>query len=218
MQQWLTPGPGYQNLVSPQQISTSNNTSAVLLNHMTQPIEPYRSEAHNHCYWTGHLRPFWLYRALALTLLKNVMRGVYLLGVKANLCLHNSQYSFLLCLSHCTKLWKHKRKQAWGWWSDVCEKALEIQLHFPFTQGKNNNSWNSIVGFTVTLMRPPELRSYSLSFRQMGVAGSFYSVTKKNNKKNNFWTQSLTKWTSPNRKDNLYIGISGNDLLTVVLF
>lgn len=28
----------------------------------------------------------------------------YLLGVKANLCLHNSQYSFLLCFSHWTKL------------------------------------------------------------------------------------------------------------------
>lgn len=29
---------------------------------------------------------------------------VYSLGVKANLCLHNSQYSFLLCFSHWTKL------------------------------------------------------------------------------------------------------------------
>lgn len=31
-----------------------------------------------------------------------------LLGVKANLCLHNSQYSFLLCFNHCSKLWTQK--------------------------------------------------------------------------------------------------------------
>lgn len=31
-----------------------------------------------------------------------------LLGVNANLCLHNSQYSFLLCLSHCSKLGNEK--------------------------------------------------------------------------------------------------------------
>lgn len=34
---------------------------------------------------------------------------IYLLGVKANLCLHNSQYSFRLCFSHCTKLGKHRK-------------------------------------------------------------------------------------------------------------
>lgn len=36
-------------------------------------------------------------------------RVIYLLGVKANLCLHNSQYSFRLCFSHCTKLGKHRK-------------------------------------------------------------------------------------------------------------
>lgn len=37
------------------------------------------------------------------------IRVIYLLGVNANLCLHNSQYSFLLCFSHCTKLGKHRK-------------------------------------------------------------------------------------------------------------
>lgn len=35
---------------------------------------------------------------------KNRNSKIHLLGVKANLCLHSSQYSFLLCLSHWTKL------------------------------------------------------------------------------------------------------------------
>lgn len=35
-----------------------------------------------------------------------------LLGVKANLCLHNSQYSFLLYFNHCTKLENEKQQMS----------------------------------------------------------------------------------------------------------
>lgn len=46
----------------------------------------------------GHLTLFNIIKWL------NLQCHKYLLGVKANLCLHNSQYSFLLCFSHWTKL------------------------------------------------------------------------------------------------------------------
>lgn len=54
---------------------------------------------------------------------------VYLLGVKANLCLHNSQYSFLLCFSHCTKLGKQRKKDRTQWeWPHGVKQML---LAFP---------------------------------------------------------------------------------------
>lgn len=82
-----------------------SNTNAVLLRHMINPKNPLAlkhtiaaiEQAIRGC--CDSIEPF-----VALPPLKNVMRVGYLLGVKANLCLHNSQYSFLLCLSHCTKL------------------------------------------------------------------------------------------------------------------
>lgn len=78
---------------------------------------------------------------------------VYLLGVKANLCLHNSQYSFLLCFSHCTKLGKQRKKDRtqWEWPHGVKQMLLAFPPPLFFLSTRRDHATGILLQTEVTI-------------------------------------------------------------------